>query len=90
MKEKKKVINIAGLLLDWSSLIFLRYSKLFLFMRFCKKVLLNQFLKQFEFLQAVLYKKTESIVIVSFNIQILLFMGIFLLLILKKINWILC
>lgn len=84
MKEKKKVINIAGLLLDWSSLIFLLYSKLFLFMRFCKKVLLNQFLKQFEFLQAVLYKKTESIVIVSFNIQNFVIYGDFFIINIKK------
>lgn len=84
MKEKKKVINIAGLLLDWSSLILLRYSKLFLFMRFCKKVLLNQFLKQFEFLQAVLYKKTESIVIVSFNIQNFVIYGDFFIINIKK------
>lgn len=84
MKEKKKVINIAGLLLDWSSLIFLSYSKLFLFMRFCKKVLLNQFLKQFEFLQAVLYKKTESIVIISFNIQNFVIYGDFFIINIKK------
>lgn len=84
MKEKKKVINIAGLLLDWSSLIFLRYSKLFHFMRFCKKVLLNQFLKQFEFLQAVLYKKTESMVIVSFNIQNFVIYGDFFIINIKK------
>lgn len=84
MKLKKKVINIAGLLLDWSSLIFLGYSKLFLFMRFCKKVLLNQFLKQFEFLQAVLYKKTESIVIVSFNIQNFVILGDFFIIYIKK------
>lgn len=84
MKEKKKVINIEGLLLDWSSLIFLSYSKLFLFMRFCKKVLLNQFLKQFEFLQAVLYKKTESIVIVSFNIQNFVIYGDFFIINIKK------
>lgn len=84
MKQKKKVINIAGLLLDWSSLIFLHYSKLFLFMRFCKKVLLNQFLKQFEFLQAVLYKKTESIVIVSFNIQNFVIYGDFFIINIKK------
>lgn len=84
MKEKKKVINFEGLLLDWSSLIFLSYSKLFLFMRFCKKVLLNQFLKQFEFLQAVLYKKTESIVIVSFNIQNFVIYGDFFIINIKK------
>lgn len=53
-------------------------------MRFCKKVLLNQFLKQFEFLQAVLYKKTESIVIVSFNIQNFVIYGDFFIINIKK------
>lgn len=47
---------------------------------------MKQFLRQFEFLQAVLYKKIKSIIIVLFNTQNFVVYGDFFFVIIKKKN----
>lgn len=49
-----------------------------------RRFLLKQFLRQFEFLQAVLYKKIKSIIIVLFNIQNFVIHGDFFIIIKKN------